>query len=142
MKIELQSQSCKYHMYEELIEVPALVTLKTPTIQEKYTYNQISFCHFLQQNIIKSWKEQLLRNFFCIFIISQMFISQEKFVHLHANHYYFLQETTKKTSIKKTTNNKTLFYIVLQVVWHYYTKKVYASKYIHLGNISFCNRLS
>ena len=51
IKIELKPQPWNYHIYEELIIFPALVTLKILNTQEEYIYNEVSFYHFLLQNI-------------------------------------------------------------------------------------------
>lgn len=91
IKIEFQSQPCNYHMYEELIIFPALVTLKNLNTQEKSTYNQISFYHFCHKISLNLEKKQLLRNFFCIYIIFQMFITHEKIVHLHTSSYMLIK---------------------------------------------------
>ena len=109
-KIEVQSQEFDYHMHGELVIFPAFVTLKISNPQKKYVYYQIKFYHFLQQNAIKSCKEQLFGNFFCIFTEFHIFIIHKKFIHHQLSYYNFLQQTTIKIS-----RLEIYFYVVLQV---------------------------
>ena len=97
-KIKAQFQGCKCHMHEELIIFPAFVKLKIFNTQEKYIYHQITFHHFLQQKTIKTWNEQLLRNFFRIFTEYHMFIFQKKVILTQLSYNHILQQTAMKTS--------------------------------------------
>ena len=85
-------------MHEELIIFPAFVKLKIFNTQEKYIHHQITFHYFLQEKTIKTWKEQSLRNFFCIFTEYYMFIIHKKFILPQLSYNHFLQQTALETS--------------------------------------------
>ena len=78
--------------------MPFTDPFKSFNTQHKYIYI-IKYVFIIFNNkipFIKSWKESLIRKFFSIFIIFQMFIIQKKIIHSQIGYHPFFQEVKNK----------------------------------------------
>ena len=64
-----------------------------------YIYHEIMFYYFLQQNTIKSWKEQLRGKIFSIFTEFDMLIIYKKFIHHQFIYYQFFPAKYQKNML-------------------------------------------